>query len=192
MDEATITYGEIEKLQQQIEEIRKTMTGLRRQLPREEIGDYAFADTTGQTIHLADLFNGHDELILIHNMGKGCAYCTLWADGFNGMLHHFENRAGFAVVSPDAPSVQAEFARGRGWKFRMVSGKGTTFIDDMGFRSEKGGYMPGVSTFEKDKNGKIFRHTRDWFGPGDDYCSLWHLLELLPRGPDGWAPKFSY
>lgn len=192
MEEAKKIYGEIEKLQQQIEEIRKRMTGLRQQLPREEIKDYAFTDGAGKTFHLADLFNGHDELILIHNMGKGCPYCTLWADGFNGMLHHFENRAGFVVVSPDAPAVQAEFAEGRGWKFRMVSAKGTTFIDDMGFRNEKGGYMPGVSTFRKDENGNIFRHTKDWFGPGDDYCSLWHLLELLPNGANEWAPKFSY
>src|SRR6516162_6332847 len=32
-------------------------------------------------------------LFVIHNMGAGCRNCTLWADGFNGMLRHIENRA---------------------------------------------------------------------------------------------------
>ena len=39
-------------------------------------------------------------------MGRGCSYCTLWADGFNGLRHHFEDRAAFVVVSPDTPEQQ--------------------------------------------------------------------------------------
>ena len=91
-------------------------------------------------------------------MGRACTYCTLWADGFNGVHRHLENRAGFVVVSPDPLDVQREFAESRGWKFRMASGQGSTFIEDMGFKSEKG-WTPGVSTFYRDK-GKITRVAR--------------------------------
>jgi len=29
-------------------------------------------------------------------------------------------------------------------------------------------------------------------GPGDDFCSVWHLFNLLPEGPDGWEPQYKY
>ena len=40
---------------------------------------------------LLDLFGDRDTLLAIHNMGQGCRYCTLWADGFNGLLPHLES-----------------------------------------------------------------------------------------------------
>jgi predicted dithiol-disulfide oxidoreductase (DUF899 family) len=137
------------------------------------------------------MFDLHDELIVIHNMGKDCPYCTLWADGFNGIVHHLENRAGFAVVSPDRPEIMKEFALKRGWKFKIYSGKGSGFIKDLGFEDEKGDYWPGVSVFIKE-NGRIYRVARDFFGPHDNYCSAWHLFDLLPRGAADWRPKFDY
>jgi hypothetical protein len=30
------------------------------------------------------------------------------------------------------------------------------------------------------------------FEPGDDFCALWHILDLLAGGAGDWAPKFSY
>ena len=29
-------------------------------------------------------------------------------------------------------------------------------------------------------------------GPGDDFCSVWHLFDLLPEGAAGWRPQFRY
>ena len=103
-------------------------------------------------------------------MGASCAYCTMWADGFNGVRRHLENRAGFAVVSNDSPILQKKFAKSRGWKFKMVSAANNSFTKDMkmGTAQEP---MPGVSTFFKQKN-KIFRVGKDNFGPGDKYCSV--------------------
>jgi predicted dithiol-disulfide oxidoreductase (DUF899 family) len=135
-------------------------------------------------------------LILIHNMGSGCPYCTMWADEFNGVLHHLESRAAFVVVSPNHPKVQQDIAKKRGWRFWMYSAAGTTFIEDMGFGSEQEHYdthaMPGVSVFHKNADGSIVLVSRDFFGPGDLYCGVWHLFDLLCDGPGDWEPQFEY
>src|SRR6516164_9513796 len=60
-------------------------------------------------------------------MGASCPYCTLWADGFNGLLPHIENRAAFVVASPDDPQAQEKFKASRGWRFPMVSHRDSTF-----------------------------------------------------------------
>ncbi len=189
------TDGKIEQeigaLEKEMLEMKKKLAELKRGLPRKEISDYDLIGRDGQTVKLSEMFGSHDELILIHNMGKGCPYCTLWADEFNGALGHLENRASFALVSPDDHNVQKEFASGRGWKFRMYSGKGSSFIKDMGFERTEGSYSPGVSTFLKE-DGKIFRTAKDFFGPHDNYCGVWHIFDLLPRGINEWQPKFSY
>jgi hypothetical protein len=30
------------------------------------------------------------------------------------------------------------------------------------------------------------------FDQGDDFCVLWHILDLFPQGKADWAPKFRY
>jgi predicted dithiol-disulfide oxidoreductase (DUF899 family) len=183
---------EIEAREEELLRKKKELTQLRRRLPQEEVRDYGFRGPDGTGIQLSQLFGGRDELILIHNMGKGCRYCTLWADGFNGVLPHLENRAAFAVISPDDPEIQKEFAASRGWKFKLFSGQGDTFIKDMGFEPQPRKYQPGVSTFRKNETGQIFRIARTYFGPGDDFCSIWHLFDLLPESGDEWSPQYSY
>ena len=141
-------------------------------------------------MRLSELFGDKDTLFVIHNMGSGCPYCTLWADGFNGVFDHLRNRAAFVVSSPDAPDKQRKFASGRGWRFPIVSHQGTTFAADMGYMAE-GRPAPGVSVFKR-KGDKIVRVADTSFGPGDDFAGIWHLFDLLPEGVDGWSPRFSY
>jgi hypothetical protein len=62
----------------------------------------------------------------------------------------------------------------------------------MGFDDEKEGLMPGVSVLTKETNGKMYRVSRAEFGPGDDFCAVWHFFDLLPEGIDGWQPQLSY
>ena len=159
---------------------------------RQEVRDYTLTGSNGRKVALSSLFGEKDNLILVHNMGTSCPYCTMWADGFNGVLDHLEDRAAFALVSPNAPPVQKRFASSRGWRFKMVSSKGTTFSNDMGFETKQGSPEPGVSIFHKDCRGKIYRVSRDEFGPGDEYCIVWHFFDLLPEGSKGWEPKFRY
>jgi predicted dithiol-disulfide oxidoreductase (DUF899 family) len=165
---------------------------LRRQRPREEIGDYQLLDSEGREARLSSLFGDQSSLILVHNMGRNCSYCTMWADGFNGLLPHLESRAAFALTSSDKPEAQKEFVQSRGWNFPVYSTAGTSFIADMGFDDEKEGLMPGVSVFTKETNGKMYRVSRAEFGPGDDFCAVWHFFDLLPEGIDGWQPQLSY
>jgi predicted dithiol-disulfide oxidoreductase (DUF899 family) len=167
------------------------LTELRKRRPKELVTDYSLRNAEGE-VKLSAMFGDRDELLLIHNMGKSCPYCTLWADGFNGVVPHLQNRAAFVVVSPDDAATQKEFAAGRGWRFDMYSAKGTSFAKDMGFEDDKGKPWPGVSTFEKGADGKIYRTGRTYFGPGDDFCSVWHLFDLLPKGVADWAPKYTY
>lgn len=171
---------------------QQKLAELRRQAPPELFGDHELKDWTGRGIRLSDLFGESKDLIVIHNMGISCSYCTLWADGFNGVREHLENRAAFVVISPDTPEVQQELAKSRGWTFRMASAEGTDFNRAADVESAKGNPIPAVSTFCKDENGQIFRVGRAEIGPGDPFCGVWHLLDLLPDGPNGWEPKNSY
>ncbi len=156
------------------------------------VKDYFLKDSTNKEVTLSRLFNNKEELILIHNMGTHCRYCTMWADGFNGVLPHLENRAAFVVVSPDDPATQKKFAQRRKWKFTMLSSKGTSFSKDMGFETKEGKPIPGVSVFTKNKEGKILRVAKETFGPGDHYCIVWHFFDLLPKGANEWEPQYFY
>ncbi|MBO1912577.1 DUF899 family protein, partial [Microvirga sp. 3-52] len=113
--------------------------------------------------------------------GKSCSYCTMWADGFNGIYHHLIDQASFVVASPDAPEVQENFAAERKWRFPMISVKESLFTKELGFQKGKS-MLPGVSTFRKDDQGLIYLHAQAPFGPGDDYCVTWSLFDLLPSG----------
>ena len=184
--------GEIERAEKELLEKKKELAELRRTLPKGEVTDYTFKTFDGEDVALASLFGDRDELLVIHNMGKSCRYCTLWADGFNGVAGHLNNRAAFVVVSPDDPKTQREFYESRGWKFNMVSAAESNFTKDMGFADKEGNPWPGVSTFEKSSEGKMYRTAKTSFGPGDDFCAVWHLFDLLPKGVNAWEPKYKY
>jgi predicted dithiol-disulfide oxidoreductase (DUF899 family) len=180
----------IEALEAEILEKSKEVAALKRARPPEPVEDYVFQGPDGPE-SLAALFGPGADLIVIHNMGRRCAWCTLWADGFNGLYPHLASRAAFVVVSPDAVEDQQAFARSRGWRFPMRSARGTTFAADMGFQGEHGPW-PGVSTFHRDAAGRLTRVASAPLGPMDPFCSLWHLFALLRDGPADWSPRFAY
>lgn len=184
--------AQIVGLEEKIRKEKKELASLRRKLAPQEVSDYVFKAHDGSEIKLSEMFGPHKDLIMVHNMGKGCPYCTLWADGFVGFTKHLENRGAFVVISKDPFDIQRDFYQSRGWNFRMYSSHGTTFNRDVKFENEKGGQAPGVSAFYKDDSGRIFRTAYTYFGPGDDFCAVWPMLDLLKDGPSGWEPKYSY
>ena len=184
--------AQLEALQKKIMEEKKMMTELWKKVPPQEVADYAFKAHDGSEVKLSEMFGSHKDLILVHNMGKGCRYCTLWADGFIGLTKHLENRGGFVVVSKDDYETQRDFYQSRGWNFKMFSSHDTTFNRDLGFEQEDGGQWPGVSALYKDESGKIFRTGFSFFGPGDDFCALWPMLDLLKDGQNKWEPQYQY
>ena len=183
------TVMQLNDYRRQIAGIRSEMRTLQAAVEPQEVRDYVFTTLDGQ-VTLSSLFGDKPDLFVIHNMGKSCPACTMWADGYNGVLAHLESRAAFVVSTPDTPQEQRDFALSRGWKCRMVSHENTDFAADMGYRSEKG-FQPGVSVFRKEGQ-KIFRVSDTGLGPGDDFCSVFHFFDLLPEGPNGWRLKFSY
>jgi predicted dithiol-disulfide oxidoreductase (DUF899 family) len=177
--------GKLADYRRQIAAIREKMRETLATVEPEYVRDYELTGSDGP-VRLSALFREHEDLILIHNMGVSCAYCTLWADGYNGIHQHVVTRAAFVVSSPDRPAVQQKFAESRGWKFPMVSHAGSSFAADMGYVSEKGGWMPGVSVFRRDGDA-IVRVSNTGFSPGDDFCALWHFFDLLPGGVGAWS-----
>ncbi len=175
-------YG---KLENDLKKTRSKMLKLLAKEAKMDVQDYVLKDGDGRDIRLSEMFEDKKELIVVHNMGKSCSYCTLWADGFSGVSYFIEKKAAFVLISPDAPEVQKDFSSERGWKFKMYSGNGSPFIKDMGYVTDSGSYWPGASVFHKDNEGKITRISKTYFGPGDDYCSVWHFLDMLPQNGEG-------
>jgi predicted dithiol-disulfide oxidoreductase (DUF899 family) len=187
----TSTKNEIDRLRDEIRSRKEQLFALSQDLEPELAADYEFAGHHGERVHLSGLFGSHDDLIVIHNMGKGCSYCTMWADGFAGLYNHLQSRAAFVISSPDLPAVQDEFKRSRKWPFTMVSPGDSGFTKDMGFLGNEG-YLPGVSAFHKNDDGSIIRTGHDRFGPYDEYNAAWNLFNLLEGGARGWEPQYRY
>jgi len=167
--------GKIAKLEKQARTIRA-------RAPRRRVDDYELARADGGTVRLSALFGQKDRLVLVHNMGKSCPYCTMWADGFNALWKHVTDKAAFVLVNNDAPADQARVARARGWSFPMVSAGGTSLFRDLGFADARGQWYPGVSTLVRKKDGTIERYAAAPFGPGDKFNSVFSFFELLPKG----------
>lgn len=186
---------EIDDLQKEVEAAKQRLVESRKRRPRELVQDYVLKDAENNDVRLSELFGDKEDLILIHNMGTGCIYCTMWADGFTGLVPHLSNRASFVLCSPDKPEVQKRFAGKRNWNFKMVSAADSMFTQDMGFWTEEGpnpGPWPGISTFKKQPDGSITRIAKTFLGPNDDFCAVWPMLDMLETGPNGWEPKYSY
>jgi predicted dithiol-disulfide oxidoreductase (DUF899 family)/AraC-like DNA-binding protein len=186
---------EIDALQNEVDLAKQRLAEARRRRPKETVTDYVLKSADGGDVRLSELFGDKDDLILVHNMGTGCTHCTMWADGFTGLVPHLQDRAAFVVCSPDKPEVQKRFAEKRNWNFRMVSAHDTSFLRDMGFWEETGpfpGPWPGVSTFHRDPDGTMYRVAKTHFNPSDDFCAVWPFLDMLEEGSNGWEPKYSY
>lgn len=177
-----------EAIEKEIVELRKKLIQARLAEGGQVVRNYTFKDQFGHNECLLDLFRDHSELVLVHNMGKSCNYCTLWGDGFIGFTKHIEERCGFAMVSNDPPLVQAAFHEERGWNFKMVSARDTSFSKDMGFEGDPGDFWPGILVFDREGDSITLRSKAN-FGPGDDFCSIWHVFDLLPKGVNGWEPS---
>lgn len=177
---------EIEALEQEILDKKKQLAALKR-ANREEVEDYVLETSEGAK-PLSYFFGNKDELVVIHNMGRGCNYCSLWADGLTGFTKHIQTRAGFVLVSADSADRVTETAQRRGWNFPVASNAGSGFEKDMGFVGEDGSPWPGISAFTRE-NGKIYRHGYANLGEGDDFCPIWHIWALFPKDWNDWAPK---
>ncbi len=177
------------ELEMKIMELTAELRQLQRDLPGEEVKDYKF-DTVDGTRSLSELFAGKNKLLLIHNMGQACRYCTLWGDGINPYVAHLETAMSVVMVSKDSPEVQRNFANSRQWRMRMASHGGGEYMQDQ-VAANGMGNMPGAVVYEQ-LDGKIYRKASTYFGPSDLYCSQWHFLGLAGIDIGDWTPQYSY
>ena len=180
---------EIPELEKQIFELTSKLNELRKTSAGDEVRDYEFSTIDGAT-SLLKMFGDKQQLLLIHNMGQGCRYCTLWADGFNGFLQHLESVMSVVLVSKDPPELQRQFANSRDWRFRLASHGGGEYISEQTVM-DGAENTPGAVVYERDGD-KITRKNSCIFGPGDIYCSMWGLLGLAGLGADNWTPQYAY
>jgi predicted dithiol-disulfide oxidoreductase (DUF899 family) len=175
---------------------------------RANVANYTFTTPEGAPTHLADLFGEHDDLLVIHNMGERCQYCALWADGISAFAPQLSRRAALVLATPNDPASARNQIATRGWKFRVVCDGGSSFARDMGFEGESISHgttrLPGVSAFRRERDSssdscdsndggvRITRVGAAQFGPGDEFCSIWGLFDLLTGGVRGWAPQAPF
>lgn len=187
--------AELDRLVKNVLEARKAFVAALRSDPQVvDASTFSFTEG-GVPRNLADFFGDQDDLIVIHNMGKSCVYCTLWADGLNGAIDHLKSRSALVLMNRDKTETQNDFAKERGWKYRMIRDEDGAFTLLMGFASQEGNkisLMPGYSTFHRDSDGTITRVGFDYFGPGDVYMPVFPMLELLHDPDAKWEPQYSY
>src|SRR5438045_1646563 len=70
---------EVEQLEWQITELQQKLVAARKRQAGEVVKDYTFATPAGE-VSLSQLFGSRRDLLVVHNMGRHCPYCTLWAD----------------------------------------------------------------------------------------------------------------
>lgn len=180
---------EIEALEYEIFEKAQRLAALRRAETAPKISDYSF-DTLNGPVLLSSLFGAQDRLLMIHNMGQACRYCTLWADGLNGILPHLEDAMAVVLTSKDSPEIQRQLAMDRGWQFRTVSHRGGAYMQEQ-CAMDTSSNIPGAAVYERDGD-KILRRGKTYFGPGDLYSPMWHILALAGLSSDAWTPQFHY
>ena len=172
-------------VREQLYELKQQLTKLERSRPPRPVEDYTLTRASdGNTVRISELFGDMRWLVLVHNMGMSCPYCTMWADGFNGLYEMFTKRFAFFLVSPDTPEQQRKGAAERNWRVPMLSASGHEFTRALGFPTELDGqlmYAPGASTFIRDEAGKPLLMNQVPFGPGDDFNPVFAFAQLFPH-----------
>ena len=168
---------------------------------------YSFEGPAGRQ-SLAELFDGRSQLIVYHFMfdpswAAGCPHCSFWADNFNGIIVHLNQRdATFVAVSRAPLPKLVAYQRRMGWTFKWLSSFESDFNADFNVSfspqavTEKRAYYnyttqdpfsterEAVSIFHKDASGRIF-HTYSAYARGIDLLNTaYNYLDLLPKGRD--------
>jgi predicted dithiol-disulfide oxidoreductase (DUF899 family) len=157
-------------------------------------------------LRLSQLFERAEQsVVLVHFMfGKGqtqpCPMCTLWADGYDGIVPHLRQRVSFAVLVAGDVAAFREYARGRGWRnLRVLSSGGSSLKRDFGFENEAGAQQPGASVLRLGADGRP-RHfysvsaliTPSQLRGMDALSPFWSFLDLTHEGRGDFMPRRSY
>lgn len=180
----------------------------RRALPWVKIHKAYTFDAPAGRVTLADLFQGHSQLVVQHFMlgagwEEGCKSCSFMMDHFNAAAVHLPARdTAFAAVSHAPLAEILPFKQRMGWDVNWVSAHGTDFNYDFhvsftpeelergqvyynyGRRPFPHEEAPGVSVFARDAAGTVY-HTYSTYGRGVEFIiGAYTILDLTPKGRD--------
>jgi predicted dithiol-disulfide oxidoreductase (DUF899 family) len=187
---------------------RDQLSAARRALPWVKVEkSYVFDGPAGKET-LANLFDGRSQLIVYHFMfgpdwNAGCPHCSHWADNFNAIIVHLNQRDVTMVAVSRAPLAKlAAYKKRMGWTFKWLSSQETDFNFDFNVsftpeevaakdalynfvrQNPEVSEREGVSVFFKDERGDIFR-TYSTYARGIDMLSVdYNYLDLVPKGRD--------
>src|SRR5690349_11561770 len=175
--------------------LREELSQTRRELPWEAVSkEYVFEGADGER-SLSELFDGRSQLIVYHFMfgpdwDAGCPHCSFWADSFNGIIAHLNQRDVTMVAVSRAPYAKlAAYRQRMRWGFKWVSSFGTEFNFDFHVSftpeemAEKKAFYnfkiqnpdaperEGVSVFARGAKGRVFR-TYSTFARGIEALNL--------------------
>ena len=196
------------KKEKEFTKLRDQLSQQRRDLPWVAVDkEYVFDGPNGKET-LSELFDGRSQLIVYHFMydptwDVGCPSCSFWADNFNDIIVHLNQRDVAMIAISKAPYNNiAAYKKRMVWDFKWVSSFDTDFNFDyhVSFTQEeltkkKGFYnfisqdpsaseREGLSVFYKDPSGKIF-HTYSAYERGIDILNnTYNYLDLVPKGRD--------
>ena len=188
--------------------LREELSQQRRALPWEAVAkDYSFEGPDGNQ-GLSELFAGRSQLIVYHFMfapdwDAGCPHCSFWADNFNEIIVHLNQRDVTMIAVSHAPYGKlAAYRKRMGWTFKWFSSNGTDFNFDYqasftpeqiaekkalyNFAVQDPGVAEreGISVFYKDESGRLF-HTYSTYARGIDIANAaYHYLDMVPKGRD--------
>jgi predicted dithiol-disulfide oxidoreductase (DUF899 family) len=188
--------------------LRDELNRRRRELPWEIVEkEYVFEGADGKQT-LPELFDGRSQLIVYHFMfdpgwEAGCPHCSFWADNFNEIIVHLNQRDVTMIAVSRAPYPKlAAYEKRMGWDFKWVSSFGTDFNFDYrvsftaeelerkeavyNFKTLRPGMQEreGASVFYKDPEGRVF-HTYSTYARGIDMLNTaYHYIDLAPKGRD--------
>ena len=188
--------------------LRDKLAAVRRSLPWEKVGkEYAFEGPAGRET-LAGLFAGRSQLIVYHFMfgpewQAGCPHCSHWADNFDNVIVHLNQRDVTMVAVSRAPYAKlAAYKERMGWRFKWLSSHDSDFNFDyyasftaaelaakeayFNYTRQDPGVSEreGVSVFCRDAKGRVF-HTYSAYARGIDMFNVdYHYLDIVPKGRD--------
>jgi predicted dithiol-disulfide oxidoreductase (DUF899 family) len=185
---------------------RDRLSQRRRELPWERVDKQYVFDGPDGAASLSELFAGRKQLIVYHFMfdpewGTGCKHCSFWADNFNGIDVHLNQRDVSLVAISRAPLAKLQaFKKRMGWSFKWLSSfkndfnrdyqvsftpeevaKGEAFYNYT-LRKPSSTEGAGISAFYKDTDGNVY-HTYSCYARGLDMVNgAYHFLDLAPMG----------
>lgn len=184
---------------------RERVAEMRRSMPPGPIAErYTFASAEGAA-ELHELSTATDRpLVVYHFMFGGlqehpCPMCSMWADGWNAIAHHLDQRIDLALVTQGTVEQNTALSGARGWgNLRWLSAADTTFKLDHGSMDEAGNQWPFFTVYEREGDelrlswsGGAHIAGEHWRGV-DLLSPVWHFLDLTRVGRGDFMPGLQY